>query len=536
MDADDRAGHDGARGVPSRSGSGVTSLRSRIATRRRGARADPAIDRVHDDRVALVVVGLSALLLCWSRLAFLDVSFWHDEAFSVMTYVDRGPSTMLFGDYTPNNHLLYSLLSWATTWRLGTFEAAYRIWSVLPGLVAVAIVGWWAWRRFAPFVGAAVVVLLTISPMHLDIVPQARGYGLGFLAGAGMLVGAARACDRGRASDVAWFAGFGLVGIWTLPPMVIPFLAQAAVVFVARHDLRRTVVVATAVVGFGSVLFYAPLASEIVEGSQVDYAGSEPLPWYGWATAPVEDLGQPTLASFLPDRLTTGVSLDGDLEIADAHILVRAALPIVCVLLAGLGAWRLARRSEVAVLALLLVPIIATYVVLTAGRFFFRPRYGSFLLIPLVVLLAIGILEIWELVRHRGVFVRAVAITTATALLLIGAHNVVQRARQLPSENFKLVGQVVLESEIRDVVTNSDTPTGLSYYLGRQRVRVLQAEALSRLFCAAEGPLVFIDHNNGSPDPDLACLESRGAVRIHVPQSRRGSLDVWFLTESPPVR
>ena len=495
----------------------MTAPSPAVATRPRSReRSGPTRETL----IAGTVVGLGALLLCWSRLSFLDTSLWHDEANTVLYFVDRGPSTILFGEYATNNHVLFSLLSWATTWQLGRFEAAYRIWSVIPGLVAVAVVGWWAWRRLGQLTGAAVVILLTISPLHLELVPQARGYGLGFLVSAGLLIGAARACDDGRVSDVIVMGAFGFVGIWTLSQMVLPFLATAAVVFVARRELRRAVVVVTAAVGAASVLVYSPLLTQMVEQSHKDPAGTAPLPWYGWATAPVDDLGQPTLAMFLPDRLTAGDGLD-------------IVLGVVCVVLAGLGAWRLARRGEWALMALLLAPVLGTYVLLVAARVWFIPRFGSFLLVQVVVLFAIGILELWELISSRGLVPRMLAITTATALVLVGATNVVDRARQLPTENFKLASQIVRESGIDNVVTNSRSAAGLWHYLGRQRVSVREPEALSRQFCRSRDPLVFIDHNYSStPDPSFACLERRGAVRIHVPQEGRGSMDIWILTQS----
>jgi hypothetical protein len=121
-------------------------------------------------------VAVATLLLCWSRLANLGTSFWNDEAYTAMKYADAGPQAIFGGElYIPNNHVLFSLASWATTNIFGRFEAAYRIWSVLPALVAVVLVAWWA-RRFFDSVTAVVVVgLATVSEIHLVLAPQARG-------------------------------------------------------------------------------------------------------------------------------------------------------------------------------------------------------------------------------------------------------------------------------------------------------------------------------------------------------------------------
>jgi hypothetical protein len=252
------------------------------------------------ERVALAVIGAVGVMLLWSRLAVLSTSFWNDEAYTALNYVNRGPRGIFFGPYNPNNHVLFSVLSWGTTGIVGRFEAAYRVPSVIPALAAVAIVGWWAWRRLGPWVAVAVVVLATVSPVHMGLSPQARGYGLAFLAGAGMLVGAVRASDHGRVTDIAVFAGFALVGIWTLPTFALAFVAQAAVLLLLRRDLRRKTLVACGAVAAASLLFYAPLLGEIATRSR--QAGPR-LPWYGWVSAPFSHLARPSLTALLPNGL-----------------------------------------------------------------------------------------------------------------------------------------------------------------------------------------------------------------------------------------
>ena len=125
--------------------------------------------------------------------------------------------------------MLFSLLAWITTKYGGQSEVVYRIWSVVPATAAAGVIAWWAWRRVSPFTAVMTVLLTLAAPIHLALAPQARGYGLAFLAGAGMLVGAMQAGEDGRSRDIAMFAAFGAVGILTLPVFVLAFLAQGAV-------------------------------------------------------------------------------------------------------------------------------------------------------------------------------------------------------------------------------------------------------------------------------------------------------------------
>lgn len=291
--------------------------------------------------------------------------------------------------------MLFSLLSWGTTGIVGRFEVAYRIPSVIPGLAAVAVAGWWAWRRLGHWVAVAVVVLATVSPVHVVLSPQARGYGLAFLAGAGMLVGAVRASDYGRVADIAVFAGFGLVGIWTLPTFILVFVAQAAVLLL-RRDLRRPTLIACGVVGVACLLFYAPLLGQIARSSNQQF-GSQ-LPWYGWVSAPFSHLARPTLDVLLPSGLGAGP-------------LVLA----IFVVLSVLACRRLWRCEDRILLLHLVAPVAATYLALVVARVWVAPRFGSFLLFHVLVLLALGACELWHLVRGHGALRALVAAAAAAS-------------------------------------------------------------------------------------------------------------------------
>ena len=239
----------------------MTERRRRIAGTRRRATVccQPTAKEASAARYgALVVLGVLFAALVWSRFSLLGQSFFRDEAFTAVHYVDRGPHAILFGRSVPNNHVLFSLLAWITTKHGGQSEAVYRIWSVVPATAAAGVIAWWAWRRVSPFTAVMTVLLTLVAPIHFLLAPQARGYGLAFLAGAGMLVGAIQAGEDGRSRDIAVFAAFGLVGILTLPVFALAFLAQAAVL-VALPALRRRTLVA--VVAVGSLVFVGVCAA-----------------------------------------------------------------------------------------------------------------------------------------------------------------------------------------------------------------------------------------------------------------------------------
>jgi hypothetical protein len=484
----------------------------------------PAVTRRAARGFAWGVLAAISLFLLWSRFTRLNTSLWNDEAYTAMTFIDRGPNTMFTGHYDPNNHLLFSLVTWATTNLFGYSETAYRIGSVVPAIAAVGLAASWARRRLRPIAAAIVIVLATMSSVHLVLAPQARGYGIGFLAGAGVLMAAVGVNDRGRVRDFVQLGIFGALGIWTLPQFAVTFVAQAGVLFVIRSDLRRRIVATTVIVAVASVAFYALVLDQLLRTSQYDY-GLPKLPWSSWINGPYSHLGKPTLAPFLPDPLTRG-----------------PWLVLLFLGLAALGVRWLVRRGERALLLLIVAPPIAVYVVLVVARVGFASRYTSYLLFHVIVLLALGIAEAWDLMQPRAL--RAVIAAVSVGLVAVAAHNTIEHTRTLPYENAKRVKQIVDASGKESYVfTNSTRPFALQYYVGRKRLTTKAGLASSGFlprpqwqgwaegqFCERPPPFVYIDHESPlADDPGVDCLVDRGAIHTFVGPSIRGSMDVWVL-------
>ncbi len=155
--------------------------------------------------------GSLAVILVWSRLVGLDQSFWNDEVVTVLRYAGEGPRAIFFGDYAPNNDVLFSLLSWTASELFGDSETTYRIWSVVPALAATFWLVWWAYRRFGHLVAATLLLLMTASPLLFVLSREARGYGLAMLAAVGLVTRAERALADPWLSLVV----LGLRSSWT---------------------------------------------------------------------------------------------------------------------------------------------------------------------------------------------------------------------------------------------------------------------------------------------------------------------------------
>jgi hypothetical protein len=465
------------------------------------------------------LLGLLGLVLVYTRLNQIDQSLWHDEAHTIINWSSVGLGPILFGEgvYEINNHVLYNLLSWITTTLLGESEALYRVWSVLPGIAAVAVAAWWAWMRLGAVVSIAFAALAVAAPQHLDLVPQARGYGLVLLAATLMLIAADRLVRAYSARTLVGFVGAGLLGIWTLHVFAVAFVAQALALLKSPR-LRRPVIAAVVVAGVLSALFYAPVLWDII---------SEARP-RGETISPGEalTLERPIVWFVLPS-LVEPFGIDRSRWMG-VPLLALMALAIMAL-------WR---RGDGDLALLLLVPPLFFNVFIAVSGLTTVPRHQLLLLTHLLILFAIGIAELGRaVVRYRPL--KPVAIVAGILAALALSKAPLDRDSQLPFENFQRAAEIVRWTGLSPVVTDSDRPQGLRYYLGEDLLE-LQPESIEALLCQHRRPLVYIRHVAVSPLAEgyraaaaLDCLPGENAVRVRVPQAGRGrAIDVWIV--DPP--
>jgi hypothetical protein len=480
---------------------------------------DPLLRQLPPRRLALGLLAALAVLLVWMLVVALDQSLWHDEAFTALHYVSPGPQEIFLGSYVPNNHVLFNALAWLTTSAVGESEVAYRFWSVVPALAAAVGIVAWSWRRLGRWVAVAVGLLTVTSPVLLVLAREARGYGLAMLAGVIMLVFADRLV---REPDAKWLLGFGaagLVGTATLPVFAVAFVGQALPLMRARQT-RTRVAATVGAVGLGALALYAPLLGDLIDSAGQQF-GRE-LPWHGPLTTAATDLLGPNVQAISDSSVPPGLpdaTVAGDNAIAGAIILV-----------GGIMLWRTGERMLTALVAM---PLLWTYSVLTVARFTVEPRFSSFLLFHTIVLAACGVTGLIGAIPAGSI--RRIAIAGAAgvcAFALVHAVGMADDLHDLPHENFKEAAEVARSSGATQVLTDSTRPTGLQYYLGVANVVQLPAAELQRRFCSVGEGFVYIDHpfrNEGEePPPDVGCLERRGADFVRVRQlDRGGRIDVW---------
>lgn len=456
--------------------------------------------------------GVLGAALVWSRLAPLDQSLWWDEIYTVVHYVRPGPEEIFLGDYVPNNHMLFSALTWLTSSILGESEIVYRLWSVVPFLAGVALGTAWLRCRHGTLAAALYLFLAAQSPVLLELSPQARGYGLAFLAMSVLVVAGSEAYGSDRRLPVAAFCAAGIVGTWTLPVFALAFGATSVVLLTSPQVRRRLLPWLGASV-VAVVAWYVPVLDGLASSSQQE-SGTQ-LPWHAPLTAPIRHL---LLHSISPGQ-------------KPVIAIVGAYLVFGVLLAAGM---RSAFARSRPMLAVLVGAVLTTYLVLTVARFFVLERFASFLLVPLLMLVALGLASVLlAAVEDRRPARVLVAAMSGVLLVWFGIAFVDSTLKTIrnPIEEYKGVAAAIATRPAADrVVVNLWAPDALRYYLDRPIEAPSPARVQSTVCTRGERGLVYVENGYRTTDVDLTCLEGTGATRRRFRQRcRTERIDVWFV-------
>jgi hypothetical protein len=466
-------------------------------------------------RRVVVVTSYAVLgsILCWSRLARLGGGYCCDEIRTVVNYVDAGPEAILAGPYIPNNHELFSLVGWATTAVTGDSAVALRLWSALPFLLGVALVTTWLHRRTGALSGLLFLFLATTSPLLLDITRMARGYGLAFLAMSVLVVGALEAERTGRTAALVALLAAGLIGSLTLPHFTVAFVATTAALM-SRPDLRVRVAIGTGVSLVAILAWYAPHFDDIAVSTLGEYGLQIETAWI--VTAPIDQTLVPAV-TLLDDSFVRPSLASLVWSIAFAVLIASSPL--------------LRRRRPALVLC---SGVVVTVIAFWATGTYVVPRFFSFLLVPLFVLLATGSAAVLHRLDTRPAFVRTVVVVvTFGVVAFVSApflFDVPRLPRDAGSEAAGTIRNAVPLST--PVFAHLAYPHDLAFHLGRP-VTASWTPAEAREVCDADRLAVYVDQPYLVPSASVPCTERPGTRHYRFRQYARGQrIDVWIIPAS----
>ena len=462
--------------------------------------------------LAVAAYALFGSLLAWSRLSGLGTGgYCCDEIRTVADSVRAGPETIFTGVYTPNNHMLYSLLGWATSAVVGESEVVLRMGAAIPFIVGVVVVTAWLDIRVDALAAVFYLALATFSPLLLDLSRLARGYGLAFLAMSVMIVAALEAVRSGRGWTVAAFWAAGVVGAWTLPHFAIPFGA-VGIALLLRPELRGRCLIGGALSVAAIALWYGPRFDDIRAASSQDYGKPIDAAWL--LTAPSDQVLFPAFVSL--DETVVNPSF--------VTLAVAVALAVV------LGSSPLLHRGASA--AILGAAIASTLLAFWISGTGVVPRFLSFLLVPLLVLMATGCAAVLRRWRKRSTLVQTGIVLVVVAVVVTMTTPFLASVPRERRDSLREAAAVIREQAPSSAPVYAFMPysTDLAFHLGRS-VHQLSRSADPAVVCHSGRTSVYVAQPWFWPAaPIPGCVTRRGTRQHRFEHyARGGELDLWII-------
>ncbi len=481
-----------------------------------------------------------ALVFVWMRLIDMQIGFWDDEAATVVRYINAGPAGIYSSaGYTPNDHILYSLLSWVTVSILGHHEPTYRIWSVFPAILSAVLLVLWARRRLGRATALALAAVLLTAPYLLYETVQARGYGLAQLGMVLVLIAVLEIEEQGpRRWSLATLATGIVIGPAAHAMTAVGVLCAVAFLL-RRRDLRRPVLRASAVGVLGLAVILAPLAPAMVDQTLKWFVAGPhdtrsasiaqarpPLS----ATAPLT--GPAGLGMYTGELLETGkVSAVCGSECQPPAKAARWDAPLLAlVLLGALALWRERRRG---MLGCLLATLIGSFALLTIARVYAADRFVLYLLPAYALLAAIGLGALFRTAARRSLAPRPALAVIALAALVFGVlriNQVNEHWNQNPPVDYRGMADAFVGSGIAHAITNAppNVADGLTYYVG-SKVSYAPPATLQQALCANSAPFAFVQLHFAITPAEEACLVARHASSLDFHGGGDQLLRLWLV-------
>lgn len=432
-------------------------------------------DRASDRRLAFTLVAVAVLAVFLRSYALGAHSLWFDEALEY-TRSAGNLADAVVGRSIDQDPPLFAMLTWAWL-RLGDGEAWLRLPSVVFGVLAVVLSGYWSSRQFGHRTGALTALFMALSPVLVHYSQELNQYSAMVLLAVALIVAYERLLRRRRALD--WWV-----------------LAATSVVALATH--------------FGLAFFIAAIVLDLLRRAQLDcepqcrrrlaaYAGLLVFTTIGlWWLGLGNGLAVPHL-----DRRLGGTHLQKELDyITDVgwrEILVFYTVPFsggpalhiarAMAVAGAIGAavlWRAKAAGRRVVVTYFFLPLTLTYLASLMGWYPLGFRYGLFTVPALMVAMAAAVDAAWQRWPLAGA---TLALAGAVSMLAFSTHtDAVNDWIAVPREELRQVTAYVAEREVPGDLVYVYYGAGPAYeYYGRMlHSPTLQGRSLDAVSFADE--------------------------------------------------
>jgi hypothetical protein len=173
---------------------------------------------------------------------------------------------------------------------------------------------------------------------------------------------------------------------------------------------------------------------------------------------------------------------------------------------------------------------VATVLVLWLAQAYVIPRYLSYLVVPLFVLLATGLSALLARRATRATVIVSAICVVVVVTLAVRFAALAPDVMRLPREANRDAAETIHAREPPPVVVLAymRNPRNLDHYLGRPAVR-LNVQEVSTRVCESKEPVAYVTQPFGVPAVEVPCLGRSGAGHRRFEQYARGEMNVWFV-------
>jgi hypothetical protein len=233
----------------------------------------------------VLLLLILAMLVLAVRVRLLSTSLWYDEIYTVAHFTEQPWSTIVSGTYSPNNHILSSLLIkaseqagalaglWAIPRQFTTpngssplledsFTLPFRLSSIIAGTLVCFAMAWPLRRRTAGdsrFSFYALVLLAAFQPWLLVFSTEARGYVVALL----FAVIATNLLSQLNTRRWLLYVLATTAAIYTIPISGLLLAGHAAAILLSNRSQLKRWALSVVLILTLSTLLYSPFLSQM---------------------------------------------------------------------------------------------------------------------------------------------------------------------------------------------------------------------------------------------------------------------------------
>jgi len=217
----------------------------------------------------LMIIAVIYYLGLWIW-TMATTSLWTDEIYTISKFSSQGLWTVLTDYHAPNNHIFFNLLNSITPGSESYHPLRARLWSFVAMGGAIVFTLVFFFRRRAFLAGSLCLCLLGASWNHLNLMLQARGYGiLAFCALATSLTLISYLHSH-KVFFLFALTLLSVIGTWTVP--TYGFFAGTLLLILFFFERDRKTLTAVLTFGIAILMVYLPVARQMIE-INTNYAG-----------------------------------------------------------------------------------------------------------------------------------------------------------------------------------------------------------------------------------------------------------------------